>query len=124
MCDFGISGYLVDSVAKTMDAGCKPYMAVSGGIPARWRGQDKILPLCSGLDFSSCTSSLRDPATIYLYSMIPVWMNLCSPVLGRQGSLRLVVWWEGRGWFWLLLACIMQAGEPTGTLCCSRREKV
>lgn len=30
MCDFGISGHLVDSVAKTMDAGCKPYMAVSG----------------------------------------------------------------------------------------------
>lgn len=33
MCDFGISGYLVDSVAKTMDAGCKPYMAVSGKRP-------------------------------------------------------------------------------------------
>lgn len=32
MCDFGISGYLVDSVAKTMDAGCKPYMAVSLGL--------------------------------------------------------------------------------------------
>ena len=30
MCDFGISGYLVDSVAKTIDAGCKPYMAVRG----------------------------------------------------------------------------------------------
>ena len=30
ICDFGISGHLVDSVAKTMDAGCKPYMAVSG----------------------------------------------------------------------------------------------
>ena len=29
MCDFGISGYLVDSVAKTVQAGCKPYMAVS-----------------------------------------------------------------------------------------------
>ena len=29
MCDFGISGHLVDSVAKTMEAGCKPYMAVS-----------------------------------------------------------------------------------------------
>lgn len=29
ICDFGISGYLVDSVAKTIDAGCKPYMAVS-----------------------------------------------------------------------------------------------
>eukprot|EP00094_Tigriopus_californicus_P004245 TCALIF_04091-PA protein Name:"Similar to Map2k3 Dual specificity mitogen-activated protein kinase kinase 3 (Mus musculus)" AED:0.07 eAED:0.07 QI:317/0.8/0.66/1/0.8/0.83/6/203/315 len=27
MCDFGISGYLVDSVAKTIEAGCKPYMA-------------------------------------------------------------------------------------------------
>lgn len=32
MCDFGISGYLVDSVAKTIDAGCKPYMAVSTGL--------------------------------------------------------------------------------------------
>ena len=29
MCDFGVSGYLIDSVAKTMNAGCKPYMAVS-----------------------------------------------------------------------------------------------
>ena len=29
ICDFGISGNLVDSVAKTMDAGCKPYMGVS-----------------------------------------------------------------------------------------------
>ncbi|MCL4140115.1 UNVERIFIED_CONTAM: hypothetical protein GTU68_064440, partial [Idotea baltica] len=27
MCDFGISGYLVDSIAKTVQAGCKPYMA-------------------------------------------------------------------------------------------------
>lgn len=27
ICDFGICGHLVDSVAKTMDAGCKPYMA-------------------------------------------------------------------------------------------------
>ena len=29
ICDFGISGYLVDSIAKTKDAGCRPYMAVS-----------------------------------------------------------------------------------------------
>lgn len=28
ICDFGISGHLVDSLAKTVDAGCKPYMAV------------------------------------------------------------------------------------------------
>ncbi|XP_042901816.1 dual specificity mitogen-activated protein kinase kinase 6 [Parasteatoda tepidariorum] len=27
ICDFGISGHLVDSVAKTIEAGCKPYMA-------------------------------------------------------------------------------------------------
>jgi len=27
ICDFGNSCYLVDSVAKTIEAGCKPYMA-------------------------------------------------------------------------------------------------
>ena len=27
LCDFGISGKLVDSIAKTRDAGCRPYMA-------------------------------------------------------------------------------------------------
>lgn len=27
LCDFGISGYLVNSVAKTYEAGCRPYMA-------------------------------------------------------------------------------------------------
>ena len=29
LCDFGISGQLVDSIAKSRDAGCRPYMAVS-----------------------------------------------------------------------------------------------
>ena len=29
LCDFGISGQLVDSIARTVDAGCRPYMAVS-----------------------------------------------------------------------------------------------
>ncbi len=29
LCDFGISGHLVDSIARTRDAGCQPYMAVS-----------------------------------------------------------------------------------------------
>ncbi|KFQ03270.1 Dual specificity mitogen-activated protein kinase kinase 4, partial [Leptosomus discolor] len=33
LCDFGISGQLVDSIAKTRDAGCRPYMAVSGDEP-------------------------------------------------------------------------------------------
>lgn len=36
ICDFGISGYLVDSVAKTIDAGCKPYMAVSIDFYSPW----------------------------------------------------------------------------------------
>ena len=29
LCDFGISGQLVDSIARTRDAGCRPYMAVN-----------------------------------------------------------------------------------------------
>ncbi|XP_027327325.1 dual specificity mitogen-activated protein kinase kinase 4 isoform X7 [Anas acuta] len=31
LCDFGISGQLVDSIAKTRDAGCRPYMACPPG---------------------------------------------------------------------------------------------
>ncbi|VDP21200.1 unnamed protein product [Onchocerca flexuosa] len=27
LCDFGISGYLINSVAQTREAGCRPYMA-------------------------------------------------------------------------------------------------
>ncbi|UXI16383.1 Bardet-Biedl syndrome 7 protein [Sarcoptes scabiei] len=33
LCDFGISGYLVDSVAKTFEAGCKAYMAPERLVP-------------------------------------------------------------------------------------------
>ena len=29
VCDFGICGYLQDSVAQTREAGCRPYMAVT-----------------------------------------------------------------------------------------------
>jgi len=32
LCDFGISGRLVDSIAKTQDVGCRPYMAVSDDV--------------------------------------------------------------------------------------------
>jgi len=28
LCDFGISGQLIDSIAKTRDAGCRPYLPV------------------------------------------------------------------------------------------------
>ena len=40
MCDFGISGKLVDSIAKTRDAGCRPYMAPERIDPQRARGYD------------------------------------------------------------------------------------
>lgn len=42
MCDFGISGYLVDSIAKTIDAGCKPYMAPERIDPSGNPGQYDI----------------------------------------------------------------------------------
>lgn len=35
LCDFGISGKLVDSIARTMDVGCRPYMAPERIDPAR-----------------------------------------------------------------------------------------
>ena len=37
LCDFGISGQLVDSIAKTRDAGCRPYMAQIGRASCRER---------------------------------------------------------------------------------------
>uniref|UniRef100_A0A6A7G1B9 mitogen-activated protein kinase kinase n=1 Tax=Hirondellea gigas TaxID=1518452 RepID=A0A6A7G1B9_9CRUS len=40
LCDFGISGQLVDSIAKTRDAGCRPYMAPERIDPARAPGYD------------------------------------------------------------------------------------
>lgn len=40
LCDFGISGQLVDSVAKTLDAGCKPYMAPERINPDNDKGYD------------------------------------------------------------------------------------
>lgn len=45
LCDFGISGQLVDSIAKTRDAGCRPYMAVSGiGKLSCWDGDKNEHP--------------------------------------------------------------------------------
>lgn len=40
LCDFGISGQLVDSIAKTKDAGCRPYMAPERIDPALAKGYD------------------------------------------------------------------------------------
>jgi mitogen-activated protein kinase kinase 4 len=40
ICDFGISGQLVDSIARTKDAGCRPYMAPERIDPQRSKGYD------------------------------------------------------------------------------------
>lgn len=40
LCDFGISGQLVDSIAKTRDAGCRPYMAPERIDPSSAIGYD------------------------------------------------------------------------------------
>lgn len=51
LCDFGISGQLVDSIAKTRDAGCRPYMAVSSNVN---------LHLFDGCDIVLLKFSLRE----------------------------------------------------------------
>ncbi|XP_071051844.1 dual specificity mitogen-activated protein kinase kinase 4-like isoform X2 [Onthophagus taurus] len=40
LCDFGISGQLVDSIARTKDAGCRPYMAPERIDPQGVKGYD------------------------------------------------------------------------------------
>ncbi|RWS26791.1 dual specificity mitogen-activated protein kinase kinase 6-like protein [Leptotrombidium deliense] len=40
LCDFGISGYLVNSIAKSFEAGCKPYMAPERLNPKDSNGYD------------------------------------------------------------------------------------
>lgn len=47
LCDFGISGRLVDSKAKTQTAGCAAYMAVIhiGLVFTNWLNQKQPLPI-------------------------------------------------------------------------------
>lgn len=93
MCDFGISGYLVDSVAKTMDAGCKPYMAVSSTTQGG-RGQDRMLPWCSGQGFWTAFSVAEGPPSLcYPYPKCCVWTStwFTSPmatIVRKVGFLR------------------------------------
>ena len=61
LCDFGLTGQLIDSIAKTKEIGCRPYMAVSGrgmGVAMRevghrvWLcvgGAQGVVPLAGGL---------------------------------------------------------------------------
>lgn len=74
MCDFGISGYLVDSVAKTIDAGCKPYMAVS-------RVESIFLFLCQHIQFLYFLSGASlglNPSLDGLFFIMTSW-TLGSP---------------------------------------------
>lgn len=57
LCDFGISGYLVDSVAKTFEAGCKAYMA-----------PERLVPNQKGYDIRSDVWSLG-------------WFNFIIPLI-------------------------------------------
>lgn len=54
LCDFGISGQLVDSIARTKDAGCRPYMAVKITTP----------PQCTTLLYSCDTILFQQPERI------------------------------------------------------------
>lgn len=72
MCDFGISGYLVDSVAKTMDAGCKPYMAVTNRFNR-------------GAELMSCTAARQTPGGSRRISF-----SLETSSFYSQGQLRLM----------------------------------
>lgn len=55
LCDFGISGYLVNSVAMTNEAGCKPYMA-----------PERLRPRPQGYDIKSDVWSLGKSSTVFL----------------------------------------------------------
>lgn len=62
LCDFGISGQLVDSIARTRDAGCRPYMAVSALFSSTCVGKfvlRKIFNFTAGEDRPSTSSRLR-----------------------------------------------------------------
>lgn len=66
LCDFGISGQLVDSIAKTRDAGCRPYMAVSRKkqiqypwVPVDAASDVKITTVKHVLLFLNCIVSMR-----------------------------------------------------------------
>ncbi|KAK2515556.1 Map2k4 [Columba guinea] len=65
LCDFGISGQLVDSIAKTRDAGCRPYMAMNPVSVSKrteetgsaWAGDEQLLGSRALRLFPSLTGS-------------------------------------------------------------------
>lgn len=85
MCDFGISGYLVDSVAKTMDAGCKPYMAVSSILFYKWKK-------CLALYFSRNSRNVWDQC--YYSEVVSIWgpFYINSVYIASQGLVVFYIW--------------------------------
>lgn len=68
LCDFGISGQLVDSIARTKDAGCRPYMAVrererlKGAEDTLRLTPDRYVSVCLFFSLFSTARTHRSPA--------------------------------------------------------------
>lgn len=71
LCDFGISGRLVDSKAKTRSAGCAAYMAVSGVLLGLTRELGGLVPTLRVYSLPSCSLSaltLQTPPSLTMTS--------------------------------------------------------
>lgn len=67
LCDFGISGRLVDSKAKTRSAGCAAYMAVSESSHTLHSKHNKYL---THKVLTSCLS-----ANMFVFVALPIYLN-------------------------------------------------
>ena len=77
LCDFGISGQLVDSIAKTRDAGCRPYMAPEKIDPQRNKGYDVRS------DIWSLGKIVCEMASLYFASVLEFKLSKDARVLDR-----------------------------------------
>lgn len=68
ICDFGISGYLVNSVANTFEAGCKAYMAPERLVPNQ-NGYDIRSDVWSLGECPSALPALTVPAGLTLFEI-------------------------------------------------------
>lgn len=89
MCDFGISGRLIDSIAKTRDAGCQAYMAPERIDPSKAiNGQVFTLFRWCSMSFVS----FKLEREIQKFAAVKV-----CPVTARAET--------GRDWFWYFAHC-------------------
>ena len=84
LCDFGISGRLVDSKAKTRSAGCAAYMAVSGDM-FHWNVN---MASCLSSYFRTCMGCMRAKHnkyciywSVYVTKFVFVRITICFMVL-------------------------------------------